>query len=138
MTTKRSWRQDYVLYVPFSHAVLGVGDWPSAKSPTFFDKWPGFFKCTDMWLSFAHPLNYLFDFAHLTSQVKDGHWTETCPNHVQLLVWCFQLQKQPPLSPGIEPATFRYNGQRANHWTTTAPLRFNNVVNYIATVNMKA
>ena len=31
-------------------------------------------------------------------------------------------KKRPPLSLGIEPATFRYNGQHANHYTAIAPL----------------
>ena len=50
--------------------------------------------------------------------------TATEPEHAQIMPsdWdVFSVARNgPPLSPGIEPATFRYNGRYANHNTTAA------------------
>ena len=84
-------------------------------------KWPESFYCTEVWRPSALPLIICFDFSHLASKVKDGHWTGICPHHVVLLGRFFQSQEMTPLSLGIEPASFRFNGQRTNHNTTVDP-----------------
>ena len=47
----------------------------------------------------------------------------TEPEHAYIMTnyWdsFFSPKKRSPLSLGTEPAVFRYNGQRANHYTTT-------------------
>ena len=73
----------------FPLAVLGVGDWPSAKCLSFSINGQDLFK-VQKFCSFPHIYSFIIC---LTSHIKKGHWTGTCPHHVPFRGWLFQSQK---------------------------------------------